>query len=302
MTTTNYCLIKKNKLYEDLYEILEDEELIMDNVNHKEKIKYKIEQLTKLYFNDKIKISKNFNSSTESLEDLMIEIADNIENEEKKNNLQGNTLLMYADNDAMYEIVFMEEVGIENLDLELNQMASISNIELAPIYGNIAIIKTLYNNNQLVNSQITNEDVENLIMYNFYHKGVMINSDEKMFELEFSGDNPNIIIGGKFKQLAPFQMFGLMLVGYNEEGQELNKLATKIFGSEIKGRFYLTTMCPITNKRFWNLDIQILNNIIKLINYSMGTIEEKKQIENINNELSEDKLKNPFFLIKKYSV
>ena len=47
MTTTNYCLIKKNKLYEDLYEILEDEELIMDNVNHKEKIKYKIEQLTK---------------------------------------------------------------------------------------------------------------------------------------------------------------------------------------------------------------------------------------------------------------
>lgn len=298
MDSHNYCLIKKNKLYEDLYEILEEEELIMDNPNHKDSIKYKIRMLAKSYFKNKISISNAFSTSNESLEDLMVEITGNSEDD----SLQGNTLLMFADNESMYEVVFMEQVGVVNSDTDLNQLASISNIELAPIYGNVAVVKTSYIDGKLKNVTITEEDVINLITNNFYHGGVMMNCDGTTTELEFSGDNPNIMIGGNFKQLAPFQMFGLTLVGYNEQGTEINNLASKLYGNEIKGRFYVAILCPITNNRFWGIDLNIVENLIKLIKFSEGTAEEKEIIEKLNNELSDDKLKNPFFLIKKYCV
>ena len=228
----------------------------------------------------------------------MVEITGNSVDE----SLQGNTLLMFADSESMYEVVFMEQVGITKSDDDLNQLASISNIELAPIYGNVAIVKSSYFDGKLTNGLIKEEDIINLITNNFYHNGVMINCDSSTTELEFAGDNPNIVIGGNFKQLAPFQMFGLTLVGYNEQGMEINNLASKLYGSEIKGRFYVTSLCPITNNRFWGINLDIIQNLIKLINFSEGTVEEKLVIDKINNELSDDKLKNPFFLIKKYCV
>ena len=40
----NYCIIKKNKIYEELYDIVEQEELSMNNPNHEDKIKYLIEK------------------------------------------------------------------------------------------------------------------------------------------------------------------------------------------------------------------------------------------------------------------
>lgn len=298
MESHNYCLVKKNKLYEDLYEILEESELIMDNPNHKSSIKYKIKTLVKSYFNNKISISNTFSTSNESLEDLMVEITGNSEDE----SLQGNTLLMFANNESMYEVVFMEQLGITKSDSDLNQLASISNIELAPIYGNVSIVKSSYVGGKLTNGLVTEDDIINLVTNNFYHGGVMINSDGTTLELEFSGDNPNIMIGGNFKQLPPVQMFGLTLVGYNEEGTELNKLASELYGKEIKGRLYVATLCPITNNRFCGITLDIVQNLIKLIRFSEGSPEEKEVIDKINKELEDDKLKNPFFLLKKYCV
>lgn len=301
MESHNYCLVKKNKIYEDLYEILENEELIMDNPNHKEEIKYLITKLATKYLGNIITISNEFSTSNESLEDLILAITGIEENDENES-LQGNTLLMFADNESMYEIVFMEQIGIEKSDNDLNQLASISNIELSPIYGNISIVKSSYQNGILKNKLITESDIIKLIINNFYHMGVMINPDGSTLELEFSGDNPNIMIGGNFNQSTPFQMFGLMLVGYNEKGTEINHLASKLYGSEIKGRFYVSILCPISNKRFWGINLDILKGLIKLIDYSEGTVEQKAIIQKLNNELTDDKLTNPFFLIKKYCV
>jgi hypothetical protein len=301
MKLYNYCLIKKNKLYEELYEILEEDELVMDNYNHSETIKYKIKKLVTSYLNDKIKLSNGYTTNEESFENLMLEITQNTD-DNLDDNLQGNTLLTYADENSMYEIVFMEDLITEKTETELNQIASISNIELAPIYGNIAIVKTCYEKGKMVSGTIYEEDIVNLIINNFYHKGVMINTDGTTKEIEFTGDNPNLIIGGNFKQTKPLQLFGLTLVGYNEQGTELNEKATKIFGDEIKGRFYITTLCPITNKRFWGLTNEILQNLLKLINYLNGNSEEKEKINKMDKELEDNKLMNPFFLIKKYCV
>lgn len=298
MKNHNYCLVKKNKIYEDLYDLLQEEDLIMDNPIHKDTIKYKIKQLTISYFKNKITISNTFFTSNECLEDLMVEITGNLDDE----TLQGNTLLMFADDESMYEVVFMEQFGIEKSDDELNQLASITNIELAPIYGNVAIVKSTYEDGNLKNKLITEKDLIDLVTNNFYHPGVMINPDGSTLNVEFSGDNPNIVIGGNFKQLNPFYIFGLTLIGYNEPGTEINHLASKLYGSEIKGRYYVGTLCPITNKRFWGISTTMVKNLIKLIEYSEGTPEQKAIVEKINNELSDDKLKNPFFLIKKYCV
>jgi hypothetical protein len=303
MKNINYCLVKKNYIYEDLYEILEEEELIMDKIDHKEKIKYEIKKLIDSYIGNKIFFSKKFNSEEESLEDLMVEITREREDDEE---IQGNTLLLYSNSDAMYETIFMENISKETNDKELNQLGSISNIELAPIYGNIAIIKSSFLEDKLVNTQITWEDLFELIVNNFYHWGVMINPDGTKLPIEFTGDNPNITIGNNFKQLPAFQLFGLSLVGYSEQlsmnDNLLNEDASKLMGTDIKGRFFITTLCPITSKRFWSLNIDIFNCILKLLDYLGGNDEQKKIIEKLNKELDEDKLKNPFFLIKKYCV
>ena len=292
----NFCLVKQNKVYQDLYEILENEELVMDNPNHKDTIKYKIKTLMEKYLNDKIKISNLFETSEECLEELMLEITDGSEDE------QGNTLHMYANSNCMYEVVLMEKLGINSPDEELNEFASISNIELSPIYKNCAIIKSSYIDGQLKQAKINLEDIIELFTNNFYHNGVMINTDNSFIELEFSGENPNLVIGGNFKMLTPLSLFGLTLIGYNEKGNDKNELATKIYGKEITGRVYLATLCPITNKKFWSIDIDLVKGLLKLLDYSAGTPEQRNKIEQLEKELEDDKLKNPFFLIKKYCV
>lgn len=300
MTSQNYCLIKKNKIYEDLYDVLEDKELIMDNPNHKESIKYEIKNLAKTYYNKKmITISNIFDTSDATLEDLMINITGET-NEDQ--NVQGNTLLAYANSNFMYEVVFMEQLGITKSDDDLNQLSSIGNIELAPIYGQTAIVKTSYLNGSLTSSIILEEDITDLIINNFYHTGVLINQDSSTLELEFAGDNPNIVLGGNFKMLSPLSLFGLHLVCYHEDGIQENVSASKIYGKELKGRLYITTLCPITNKRFWSITSDFLNDLMKLLDYTTGTPEHKKKIDELEDELNDDKLKNPFFLIKKYCV
>lgn len=296
MENNNYCLVKKNKVYEDLYEILENEDLIMDNPDHKTEIKYKIETLVRSYLNNKIKISNTFETSEQVLEELMLEITNDSEDE------QGNTLLMYANSNYMYEVVFMEKLGIERNDDELNQFSSISNIELSPIYGNSAIIKSSYDAGKLKQAIIKIEDVIDLFTNNFYHKGVMINTNGSIVELEFTGENPNLVIGGNFKMLSPLSLFGLSFVGFSEKGDLKNELASKIYGNEINGRLYLAVLCPITNKKFWSIDVEFIKNLIKLLDFCSGTLEQKKLVEELEKELNDDKLKNPFFLIKKYCV
>jgi hypothetical protein len=331
----NYTLLQKNNIYEQIYDLLEDNDLSMNNNNHYESIKNHIARLfTKSH--KSIQISESFTTKEDMFEELMVNITKNNDDE----CLQGNTLLSYANDDNMYELVFLENIKKEYNDNELNQFASISNIELAPVYGDCGIVKTCYENGSLINKQMNINDIIQIIMGNFYHSGVMINTDGTMLELDFPGDNPNIKIGPKFKQQSPINVFGLVLVGYFEDydqtqaqaqaqvqdkvqdkvqdqaqlGQlanssnsansansanssKSNNLASILYGIPINGRVYITTLCPITNKRFWSLSITTIKNLIKLLSNT-----DNEKIKMLNKELLDDKLTNPFFLIKKYCV
>jgi hypothetical protein len=123
-----------------------------------------------------------------------------------------------------------------------------------------------------------------------------------MLELSFSGDNPNMIIGTGFMKMDPINVFGLTIVGYVEEkpvNTKLNEVASNIYGKEINARVFFTMLCPITNKKYSNITIQTIKRILKILSYEKTNTDK---INMLNTELSGDKVKNPFFLLKKYSV
>ena len=291
----NYCLIKKNRIYEEIYDMLEDEELNMNNNLQDDKIKYRINKIvnSSKYFT----LSSTYSSKEEAFEELMIFIT----KENTADTMQGNTMLSYADDDNMYELVYLEDLIIEQQDNVLNQFASMSNVEMLPVYGTCGLIKTSYEDGELVNKMIEKEDINKIVMTNFYHTGVMINTDGSMLEIDFSGDKPFMFIGNSFKQLNPINLFGLTTVVYNEEDvtSNINSVASIIYGSELKGRVFFTTLCAITNKKFWNFTKKSINNILRLLDKNI-TSDDK--MNSLNKELMDDKLKNPFFLIKKYSI
>ena len=221
-------------------------------------------------------------------------------------NIQGNTMTSHAFDDDLYEFVYMEDLVDKSgyQDKNLNQLASTTNNELEPIYGDCALVRTIYNteSGSLVNVSIDLQDICDLVMSNFYHTGVMIDISNTMLELIFSGDNPNMMIGNKFNKMEPINVFGLTLVGYVEENtsiNEVNEIASTLYGKEIKARVFFTMLCPITNKKYCDITIKTIKRLLKILTFAETDMEK---INNLNRELLDDKIKNPFFLIKKYSV
>ena len=293
-----YCLIKKNKLYQELYSYIESEELIMNNPNHTDLIKDNIKKFINKA--DYITISDKF-GTIDTLFENMLEtiIIDN--NEESCNekhdigvNNQGNTLLSYCDSSIAYEIIYTEFFNNEiTNDENNNQFASISNIELAPIYGSCGILKTVYNNG-LQLSSITKNDIYNLLINIFYHSGVLLHTDGTMKDLVFTGEDPCFLSGSTFKIQDPIQILGLTFVYYVEsDSKNDNKVASMIFGKELKGRVYIALLCPITNKKFNNITIKELNELLEIF-------KDDDKVMTIEKELLNDKITNPFFIINKY--
>ena len=77
------------------------------------------------------------------------------------------------------------------------------------------------------------------------------------------------------------------------QGEKENEIASKLLGTMIKGRVFLMTFSPISNRKHWNLTKHTVENILKIS-------DNKEKINQINKEL-EDQTKqlNPFYLIKK---
>ncbi len=284
----NYCIIKKNKIYEELYDMVEQEELSMNNPNHEDKIKYLIEKTIsnnkeiEFYYKDNIDINNLF----EDLLEILL-------NHDTQINSQGNTLLLYADLDEMYELVYIEQDNYFD-DSFLNQFASISNSELKTIYNSCGIIKTVYKNNKIKNELITLKDINNLLYYNFYHIGLMVDDQNNMKELVFSGDMPYNFIGSNFKLVGSFERVGLHIVIFKEDGNKKNEMVSKLCEMEIYGRAYITLLNPPNNKKFGNFTKDLFNLLIKLMN-------NKNTINDIEKEILDDKLINPYLIIKKYA-
>lgn len=293
---SNYCELKRNKIYAEVYDELLDEELNMNNPSHNDKIKYWMEK--KLKSSNFIQISNTFTNKQDIIEDLILKIdADSNNNP----NIQGNTLMMYADDNSMYELFYMEDLTKKIPESELNEFGSITNIFLQPVCWTCGIFKSSYRNDGSVYSDtITKSDVIKLYIQNYYHKGMMLNPDGSMTELEFTGENPFNMIGNNFTQSNTLDLFGFNLIpwvektnGENSSSTQLNENASKIMGSEIYSRVFLTIVCPNTNKKFWDITQTTIVNILKII--------DNKEIQNkIQQEIEQAEINiNPFYFIKK---
>ena len=303
----NYGLIKKNNIYEQIYDMLDEENISMHKVEHNDKIIY---HLTKL-LNDSniICVSENYNSKNDILESMMLDIT----NTNKNENLQGNTLLSFANDSFMYEIFYLEDLIQKQDEKNLNNFASMSNINMEPIYHDCAIFKTKYTRdkleenkleenkleeNKLVGDIITKEEIINIMIENFYHNGILIDTDDKLNELtdiKFTGENPFNFIGNNFTQSNITDILGFNILPYIEnESNNTNTLATFFLGREIKGRVFISLLCPISNKKIWSIYKTTIKNIIQILNNK--ELVDKIYEETDNNYINS----NPFYILSKY--
>lgn len=298
MTKSNYCFINTNKIYMEIYDELLDEDLSMFNREHNDKIKRYLNK--KIMNSDLITLSKEFISNEEIISDLIIKITESANN----NDLQGNTVLMFADSENMYELFHMENLTKKMHDDNLNELGSISNIHLIPVYWGCGIFKSSYSTGIIKPEIITKKDIGNILIHNYYHQGVMINSDGSLLEIEFTGEDPLKVIGTNFKQSNITNIIGFNLFPFIESTNESNKsnesnktneLGSKILGREIKGRIFISLLCPTSNKKIWNIDIETIKNIIVILE----NIKFHEKIQNYLDEHDSDKDINPFYFLKK---
>ena len=289
----NYCELKKNTIYAEMYDELLDEELNMNKSEHNDKIKTYLDK--KINTSDFVKISDIFSNSNNMMEDLILKI----ESDAPNFKLQGNTLLMYADDNSMYELFYMEDLTQSIPSVFLNEFCSLSNIFLQPVCWTCGIFKSSYGTNGKIHPDIiTKSDVSKIYISNFYHKGVLINQNGSMLELEFTGEDPYKIIGTNYTQSNTIDLFGFNLVPWvekieNPTNTQLNLCASKIIGSETYGRVFFAIVCPNTNKKFWDIKIKTIKDILFVIDNEDIKDKISKEVE-----MAEINI-NPFYIMKK---
>ena len=292
----NYCFVDKNKIYAEIYDELLDEELSMNIKEDNDKIKNHIEKKIK---KDKyICLSNNFTSTDEIMSELILQITSSASND----NLQGNTVLMFADPNEMYELFHMDDLTKKYPESELNEFGSISNIHLLPVYWGCGIFKSVYSNGVIKGSVITKEDLAKIFIQNYYHRGVMIGLEKEkekgqnnnLLEIEFTGEDPYKVIGSNFVQSNITDVIGFNIVPYIEKGSDVvNVIGSQLLGREIKGRLFISLLCSTTQKKFWDINIKTISNIITILS-------DKDLYALINKELELNKTEiNPFYLVNK---
>lgn len=292
----NFCVVKSNTFYQELYDKLLEEDLNMVKNEHTLEIKRIIEN--KILQSDKVIIHHHDTSMSEPFINVVLE---SIINDFDNQNLQGDTLLSFCDDNHMYEMMIIQDLSSTDLSgIDLNEFASLLNIELLPVYWDIAMIKTSYADGEPKGSVITKQDIADLFINLFYHTGIMTDTNGKMIEIEFTGDSPYNVIGINFSQENSIDLIGFTLLPFVEKNTnantntKLNVLASKIMGCEIYTRVYFILLCPTTNKKYFNLSCGTMRNILNVIDNQ--EIRDNIEKDSLNNEF----MKNPFLLLKKY--
>ena len=281
----NFCIVKKNKFYAELYEMLEDEDLFMQKPEHTNQILFKIKK-----FIEKSKIftiSKSFDKKIIA-EEMLVSI---VENNENKDSIQGHTLFVFADDESMYEVFFMEDLINKPTDEDINEFSSISNVLIQPILWDTTFVKTTYKDSKLEGVNIDKDDIYKILLENFYHNGVMINIDGSFQDIQFSGENPFFVIGN-FKVLGNANILGFELVFYNEDSDHKNENASLLYGETIKGRLFVVLLSPISNKKLWSIKTTTIKNMLSVL-------KNPNKVKKISDEIElNEKYVNPFFILK----
>lgn len=281
----NFCLVKKNNIYHEIYDMLDDEDISMFKVDDAFKVQYKLANLVK-----KHSCFQFHNSTKDSFIDDALQHLVNNDSE----HYQGNTIYTFADSKNCYEIIYSENFG-NNSDSDLNQFASISNIDTEPIFKDCILLKSSYNNGNYLMDDIDINDIVKITTCNFYHTGVVIDTNNILTNFEFTGENPLNFIGHTFKEFGKFDILGFTFLIYNESNNNKNDIASAFLNTDIYGRICITLLTPQHNKKFWNITSNDINNILNIL-------KNPETIQLIHKEQDhESKNFNPFVSLDKYS-
>jgi hypothetical protein len=269
----NYCLVKPNKIHENLHDILTDEELFMHNMEHK----YNIKKIMDNLIVKNVELSKTFDISKTNYNELAVAISKDYNYE----HITLNTLYIDMNKDYNYELVYIEE-KLE--DMELNQFGTIINAELEPIYGMCAIVKSDKNKKGML---ITLDDIKNIYFNIYYHIGLMVNPTN-VSEITFTSEIIQRCIGNSYKQLEDLEILGLNLVLYQDKQDNiLNEKITKLYNKNMYGSFFITSVMPISLKKHINFNNDLLDLLIQI---KSNPIRYEEIIKNITIDVCE----NPF--------
>ena len=266
----DYALINRNNLYEDLHDLLEENDFNMHDINKSENIKYCIKKY--IHTLDYVNFIKACSK------DRMNDIVSKLDELSTLETLEINTILLYSNEKYAYEAIYLKN-EIENNN---NQFATISNTELLCINGYVAIIKTKFLNGEYIEDNMTFDDLAEIIIKNFYHIGLMINPNNSINELEFNTDKPFRTIGNTFKQIGTIELLNVSFVLYNEESDESNELVMKLFNnySNIKGRCFISVLSPEPHLKFLDLTKNMFEKILYLIETKTVLTDEDNRVHN----------------------
>ena len=263
--------IGTNNIYNEINDILTEKELSMLNLDNSENVKY---EMNKLIENSEYINYKYYKSIEEGYKTLC--------EESETTTPHLTTKLLQCDDEYTYECIY-----IENEEENLNELTTLSNIDMEAINGRAIIIKT-DNDRKIVD--ISKKDLTDLIYNNFYHKGLMINTNNDIKELIFTTSEPVNTIGTTFKTVKFKELLGIYMVIHVEEGDEKNELVSKIMDEEINGRCFLCCLMPQYYRKYVNINKNMLELFVKICENAtnMGKVKNKMGDNNI--------VKNPFQL------
>jgi hypothetical protein len=102
------------------------------------------------------------------------------------------------------------------------------------------------------------------------------------------------MIGSSFKMTDTIQLLGLTWAIFVEKDSKIdNTIVSEFMSKPVKGRAFITVLCPITNKKFNNITLNEFKDILELL-------KDKNKVDSINKDYMENINLNPFFLINKY--
>ena len=287
----NYCFIDKNKMYEDIYDILELNDLHMGNVEEDTKIFSEImNYIDNEIVNGHISFSETFSDRDKFLDTIIETIAI----DGSTGTVKADTITIFSDENETYELMYAEHPTKDELHEKLNQFATMTNCNLTPIYGKCIIVKTIHSNNIVKNTIMTKNDLHKVLLTNFYHKGIMLDG-ENMTELTYADSMPYKVIGNTFTNYDIVDIFGFKFICYNDNSpnNKENKIASTLLDKPITNRVFIALLSFIKNKKIWNVSINLIKKILEI--KSNNEIFKK-----INNEIFNSPNENYFLILSKY--
>lgn len=265
MNRINYCLIEKNSFNEEIHDMLDEESLSMNRYDDVFKIQYEIDKIIENA--PYIKISEEFDDNTKLLEDMTENVLKFKEYGTDVYERQADNVMIMRDNKIKYTIFFFIKKESDDKKV-LNDLCTLINMETILLYDSCAILKTKQDceNKELNGDIITKDDIKYLTKMLYYHKGIIIEENGDIKEVEYFGDNVIYRIGTSFNYMAKEKELYDKVIRYYEEtnlSTNNNIIASKLLGESIKGRVFVILLSDNSNK-FWDFTKNTVNEIFKL--------------------------------------